>query len=93
MWNRFILSILFLCIPMMLLAQIPSPTGRVAGVLKDPSGAVVPGGRIEIKNLDSRLTKATVTDQRGQYAFDSLPVGSYQVSVDASGFETSVRSD
>ncbi|MBI4455814.1 MAG: TonB-dependent receptor [Acidobacteria bacterium] len=91
--ERFIVSILFLCIPMMLFAQILSETGRVMGVLKDQSGAVVQGGKIEIKNLDSGLTISTVTDQQGQYAFDSVPVGRYQVSAASTGFETSVRSD
>ena len=91
--KRFVLSVIFLCIPMPLSAQIPSATGRVAGVLKDQSGAVMPGGKIEIKNLESGLTEMAATDQQGRYVFGSLPVGRYQVSAASSGFEPSVRND
>ncbi len=68
-------------------------TGRIAGVLKDPSGAVVPGGQIAIRNLDSNVARSTVTDQQGRYVFDSVPTGRYQVSAASSGFATSVRDD
>jgi iron complex outermembrane receptor protein len=83
----------FLCMPMMLSAQTTSATGQVAGVLKDQSGAVVPGGRIEIRSLESGLSKTTVAGREGRYAFDSLPAGRYQVTAAFTGFETEVRSD
>lgn len=73
--------------------QADPATGRVLGVLKDPHGAVVPGGKIEIKSLDSNLTRSARTDPEGRYAFDSLPAGRYQVSAAFPAFETSVRSD
>ncbi|MBZ5697508.1 MAG: TonB-dependent receptor [Acidobacteriia bacterium] len=91
--NRLFLLIPFLCMPMMLFAQTPSATGQIAGVLKDQSGAVVQGGKIEIKSLESGFTKATVTGQEGRYAFDLLPVGRYQVTAAFTGFETAVRSE
>ena len=66
-------------------------TGRIAGVLKDPSGAVVPGGQVDIKNLESGATKSTTSDASGRYLFDAVPVGLYQVSAVATGFAVSVR--
>lgn len=68
-------------------------TGRLAGVIKDPSGALVPGGRITIKNLESGTTKSTTTDQQGRYVFDSVQAGRYEASATASGFAQSVRND
>src|ERR1035441_8789678 len=68
-------------------------TGRIAGVLKDPSGALVPGGQISLKNLDSGNTQSTKTDQQGRYVFDAVPAGHYQASATASGFAASVRND
>jgi len=65
--------------------------GRVLGILKDPGGAVVPGATIEIKSLDSKLRRSSLTNQEGRYAFDPLPAGRYQVSAGFSAFETSVR--
>jgi iron complex outermembrane receptor protein len=79
------------------IASTPVPaeteTGRIAGVLKDPSGALVPGGQISLKNLDSGNTQSTKTDQQGRYVFDAVPAGHYQASATASGFAASVRND
>ena len=68
-----------------------SATGSIAGVLKDPSGAVVPRGEIRIKNLDTGNTRSTSSNQQGQYRVDTLPAGRYEVSAALPGFETSVR--
>jgi iron complex outermembrane receptor protein len=78
-------------------ASIPAlaetEAGRIVGVLKDPSGAVVPGGQISLKNLDSGATQSTKTDQQGRYVFDLVPAGRYQASATSSGFAASVRND
>jgi iron complex outermembrane receptor protein len=68
-------------------------SGAIAGVLKDPSGAVVPGARIEVRNLASGARKSLVTDLRGRFACEGLPAGRYQVSVAAAGFETAILHD
>jgi iron complex outermembrane recepter protein len=67
--------------------------GRIAGVLEDSSGAVVAGGTITIKNLDSGQPRSTPTDQQGRYAFEAAPAGRYEVSASYAGFETAVRND
>jgi hypothetical protein len=66
-------------------------TGRIAGVLKDPSGAVVPGGQINIRNLDSGVARSTTTDRQGRYVFEAVPVGRYEAAAVSPGFETAVR--
>lgn len=68
-------------------------TGKMTGVLKDPSGAVVPGGQIEVKNLESGAARSATTDQQGRYGFDSLPVGLYEASATSAGFATGLRRD
>jgi len=67
--------------------------GRIAGVLEDSSGAVVAGGTIAIKNLDSGLTQSTLTDEQGRYVFEAASAGRYEVSASYSGFETAVHND
>jgi iron complex outermembrane recepter protein len=74
-------------------AQTSLAQGAVSGTLKDQNGAVIPGGKIEIKNLESGLTRSTLTDEEGRYAFDALPEGRYSASAAYAGFETSIRRD
>ena len=74
-------------------AMAETAAGRIAGVIKDPSGALVPGGQITIKNLDSGAAKSTTTDQQGRYVFDAVPAGRYEVSATAPGFAAAVRND
>jgi iron complex outermembrane receptor protein len=73
-------------------AQQPSlAKGRVVGALKDESGAVIRGGTVEARALDSGVTASTVTDQQGRFVFDALPAGRYRVSAVSPGFAPLVR--
>src|ERR1039457_7299485 len=65
--------------------------GRIVGVLKDPSGALVPGGQISIKNLDSGAAQSSTTDPQGRYSFDAVPAGRYQASATSYGLGAPVR--
>ncbi|HUL75939.1 MAG TPA: TonB-dependent receptor plug domain-containing protein, partial [Vicinamibacteria bacterium] len=67
------------------------PTGRVVGVLKDRTGAVVPAGTVEIRGLDAKLARSTVSDSQGRFVFDALTPGRYTVSAVAPGLEKAVR--
>ena len=71
----------------------PAATGRMAGVFKDQSGAVVPRVKIEIWRLASGLKLSLATDSQGRFAFNGLPVGLYQLTAIASGFEMIVIHD
>ncbi|HYK88203.1 MAG TPA: TonB-dependent copper receptor [Acidobacteriota bacterium] len=73
--------------------QARSVSGRIMGVLKDQKGAVLQGGVVEIRNLESGLMKSTVTNQEGRYVLELLPPGRYRASASFFGFETSVRED
>ncbi len=75
-------------------AQQPAPAkGRVVGVLKDESGAVIRGGTVEVRAVDSRLTASIVTDQQGRFAFEALPAGRYRVSAVSPGFAPTRRDE
>ena len=63
-----------------------SPAGSVVGVLKDPSGAVIAGARLELRSLNSNLREAGTSDRSGHFSFGSLPAGEYALTVTASGF-------
>ncbi|HEY3455642.1 MAG TPA: carboxypeptidase-like regulatory domain-containing protein [Bryobacteraceae bacterium] len=60
----------------------------LTGVVTDPSGAVVSGAKIVLKDAASGSERNTVTDSQGFYTFASVPVGTYNLSIEAPGFQT-----
>jgi hypothetical protein len=76
---------LLACIPMALAQTV---TGSIAGVVTDPSGAVLSGASVTAHNLDTGVDTPTTTNEAGFYRIQFLPIGHYQVSVQASGFNT-----
>lgn len=78
---------LLACIP---LAMSQTVTGSITGQVTDPSGAVVPNARVVAHDLDTNVDTSATTNGEGLYRIDFLPIGHYQVSVEASGFEKAV---
>ena len=62
-------------------------TSNVQGFVLDPSGAVVAGATLSLRNADTGVQNATKTGDGGNYRFSSLPPGNYVMSVEASGFK------
>src|SRR5437762_1673149 len=60
--------------------------GAINGTVEDPAGAVVPGANVTITNAATGGTQSMVTTSNGQFAFQDLPLGTYKLSVTASGF-------
>ncbi len=67
--------------------------GTIEGTITDPSGAVIPGAKIEVKNQNSGAIRATVTDEQGNYSVVNLDPGAYTVTVSAGNFVTATRKD
>lgn len=63
-------------------------TGRVVGTVYDVQGAVVPDARISVTNTSTGVVTKTVTNSTGYYEVLALPIGSYKVTVEKSGFQT-----
>lgn len=72
------------------LAQVP--TGTISGVVKDSSGAVAPAANVTLRNTETGLTRTVVSATDGSYLVPALPVGTYEVRVELSGFQTAVHS-
>ena len=68
---------------MLLVAGI---TGSISGTLKDPSGAVIPRVMLTLTNALQGIHFQAMTNQNGYYTFPSLPVGRYDLKIEASGF-------
>jgi outer membrane receptor protein involved in Fe transport len=81
--RAFILGALLL--PACLLAQ--DATGKITGVVTDPSGAVLANASVTVTNLETNSRKDIHTDSSGFYQALPLPIGKYKVTASASGFE------
>jgi hypothetical protein len=80
---------LVICLGLLLPAAALAQDATIAGVVTDPSGAVLPGVTVEASS--SALTekvRAVVTDSTGQYRIVALPPGSYAVTYVLPGFST-----
>jgi hypothetical protein len=64
--------------------------GTVLGTVTDPSGAVVSGASIAVRNANTGQERTTQTSADGSYSVPELPIGTYTVTVTQTGFQTSV---
>ncbi len=74
-------------------AQSEATTGTVRGTVSDTTGAVVPGAKVTVKNLDTGYTREVQTGDDGYFNIPLLPVGNYEVRIEKQGFSTLVQSN
>src|SRR5262245_1191701 len=67
-------------------AAAQEQTGSIQGVVKDSSGAVLPGATVEARSPGVVGVSTTVADSQGNYRFPALPPGTYTVTAKLSGF-------
>ena len=72
-----------------MLAQVRA-TGEIRGTVKDPSAALIPGVSLRAKDLATGNAAATASGTSGAYVFLNLQPGAYEVTAQASGFQTAV---
>jgi hypothetical protein len=80
------LATMFFLSPMKIRAQGLFAT--LTGVVTDPSGAVVASAKVRLRDAASGSERSTQPDKEGLYAFVSVPVGTYILTVEAPGFTT-----
>ena len=59
----------------------------MTGVVSDPSQAAISGAKVTLRDAQSGSLRDTVTSSAGYFAFPSVPVGNYVLTVEAPGFE------
>src|ERR1700738_2943129 len=84
-----------LVVSMILLASSFSSTGRaqnatgkIVGVVLDPSGATVPAVRLTITDIATNSVHVATTDSAGFYEVPLLPIGRYKLTAEKAGFQT-----
>jgi len=70
-----------------------STFGSIVGTVQDSSGAALPGVAIKIRNLADNTTRATLTDNSGDYQILNLRPGSYEIVGSRESFEMATVSN
>src|SRR5438045_3729612 len=78
-----------LSVPTFLLAQ--GTTGRIVGRVADPGGAVLANGKVTLVNEGTSVSQDSKTNENGDYDFVEVPVGTYRLEFDLTGFKKNVR--
>jgi Carboxypeptidase regulatory-like domain/TonB-dependent Receptor Plug Domain len=91
-WRNFLAGsfLLILALAMPVFSQTQITTGTIQGTVEDAQGAIVPGATVEIKNLNTNVSRTLTTDEGGRFVALALPPGPYSVTVSKSGFATAV---
>jgi hypothetical protein len=85
-FRTFALLFLVALVAMPVAAQ--EQRASIEGVVKDASGAVLPGVTVEAKNLSVGSVVTATTDERGTYRFPALAPGNYEITAALQGFNT-----
>src|SRR5262245_59530979 len=89
--HAFAVGVLVLMVAAPAAGQSQITTGVIGGVVVDANGGVLPGVSVEVRNVDTNLTRTIVTGQDGRFAALQLPPGRYTVRFTLSGFSTLVQ--
>src|SRR5437762_14353091 len=73
------------------LAFAQTATATIVGVVKDASGALIPGVSITVKHTDTGQTRTAISSDSGGYNVALLPVGAYEITTTMPGFKQQVR--
>jgi carboxypeptidase family protein len=73
-------------------ANAQATSGAISGVVTDERQGVLANASVTTRNLGTNESRSAATDGEGRYRFPNLPVGNYEITVQANGFAKLVRS-
>ena len=85
---RYLAVVGILLLSAMLVAQ--TFRGTILGTVTDPSGAVVGGATVKVRNVGTGIERTATTTPDGSYTIAELPIGTYTVTATQSGFQTAI---
>lgn len=74
-------------------AQGVGASGDMTGAVADPSGAAIPKAKVTATDRAKGISRTTLTDERGEYRLSGLEPSTYNVSVEAAGFQPAERTN
>src|SRR5438067_10958592 len=91
MVHRLLVVFIALSVASPALAQSQAINANIEGVIRDPSGAVLPGVTVTATNVQTGNERSVVTDSTGVYRAALLPLGTYRIKAELPGFKTVQR--
>jgi Carboxypeptidase regulatory-like domain len=88
---RFAVCLTAVSLLMPILAVAQGTTGRIVGRVSDAAGAVLPNAKVTLINEATGVSRDAQTNDSGDYDFVEVPVGSYRLEFDLTGFKRNVR--
>jgi hypothetical protein len=73
--------------PSTAIAQSQAADGAIEGTVSDPSGGVLPGVTLVVRNVDTGTERVVITNASGVYRAPLLPLGTYRVTAELPGFK------
>ncbi len=86
------IAVLILAVAVAGFAQVAS-TGAISGTVTDSTGASLPSATVTITNQGTGVARTVTTDSTGFYSAESIPAGTYTVTISKDGFKQSVTRD
>lgn len=80
-----------LLVPAGLYGQAAAIDGQIEGTVLDPAGAAVSGATASVVNNDTGLRRSVTTNEAGLYRLPVLPRGTYDLTIESSGFGAAKR--
>jgi len=91
--RRFVTKALsaFICVHLWLtplVFRLLAQNAEVSGLITDPSGLAVPDTKVVVQSADTGAIHTVSSNQQGEYSVPALPLGLYNIMVEANGFKT-----
>ena len=84
--SRIVCVLIFVLSVSGLVAQ--TSRGTLSGIVKDSSGAAVPGAQVVLQDVERKSSRETTTTEAGLYRFDAVELGTFRVEIKKQGFQT-----
>src|SRR5262245_22283120 len=81
-------AVLALAVPANAAAQAQAANGNIEGIVRDTTGAALPGVTVTVTNTDTGTARTSITNEEGVYRAVLLPLGRYKVVAELQGFKT-----
>jgi hypothetical protein len=83
---RRVPTVLLLLAATSLIGEAQTTTASMLGNVRDNTGAAIPQAEVTAQNLETSLSRSTVSDESGAYLITNLPVGDYAITAQKEGF-------